>query len=142
MRNRTLVIILIISLTFNLAVVLSYLYHVTIVSRTEEYHFRPPVWEKPELKEYTSKHREQIISKRRQFLEMRREFLQLLQAEDFDRQSAEAQLDKLIDNQMQMEREMGARLIEIRTQMTAEEVKDFFLAPHLKQRRDELRRRK
>lgn len=142
MTNRTLLIILVISLAFNLAFVLSYLYHITFENKTKEQHFRPPVWEKPELREYTSRHKEQIISNRREFLEKRRAFLQQLQSEDFDRQSAEAQLDKLIAKQMQMEREMGKRLIEIRTQMSAEEAKTFFLAPHLRYRRDEIRRRK
>lgn len=126
MSKKTTIIILIISLAFNLAFVGTFLLHRMIL--------RPginnPMMEKPKLpihcREDFRKLRKEVDEKHRDYLEARRRFVLSLIEEDLDEDQLLKKLDTAIEKQTLAEKEIGLSFIKLRKKMSPEEAKSFF----------------
>ena len=124
--KKFLMILLAISLVFNIAFISVFIYR-TVIERP---HFAPPP--KPNLKKYPEL-RERILEKKRQiqplyreFMQSKRDFMKCLREPTFDENKLKNKLDRTVKEQNKMERELGKKLIELRKDMTPAEARIFF----------------
>jgi len=144
MSKRSVVIILIISLAFNLAFVGTFLLHRVIMPPR----FNDPEMGRPRLpvhcRDDFHKLREKMGEKHQEYFQTRREFILSLLEEDPDEQQILNKLDAAIKKQAQVEKEIGLSFIKLRKKMTSEEAKKFFCNDLRQPERDDgmMRRRK
>ncbi|MBM4399611.1 MAG: periplasmic heavy metal sensor [Candidatus Cloacimonetes bacterium] len=147
MSKQWIVILLLISLAFNLAVLGIFLY-------TSIYHkppfcppgMRPPhEMGRPDLPDrdkdkdkfpFAFENREEIKALRDTFMLKRREFMQIMRNEPFNEKEALAAMETSLKAQEGLEKKLGTSLIEKRKKMSPEEAKEFF-----ERRKDRFRRR-
>ncbi|MBL7148881.1 MAG: hypothetical protein ISS80_02285 [Candidatus Cloacimonetes bacterium] len=70
--------------------------------------------------------KERILPLKMEFELSKKKFMRTLTNEEFDRELLEKKLKETIDRQIRMEHEMGQLLIELRSEMSPDEVQDFF----------------
>jgi len=90
-----------------------------------------PAWQPqspppPEIIERIEEGKKNILPLREEFLESKKTFIEILKSEDFNPEEALEILEKTMENQVKMEKELGIRLIELRTQMNSQQAKRFF----------------
>lgn len=138
MLGKTLKVLLLISLVFNIAFVSEYLYHRFIKKPPV-----PPRLEKyPKLKEAIQHHRELIKPKREEFFHIRREFIKYLMQKDFNEEEAKRILDDTLKKQIQLEKMMGKHLIELRKNLDYEKARNFFRRHCFEKHKLPIRRKK
>lgn len=122
MKQRTMNILIFISLAFNIAFVGSYFYHTIRFGG-----HRGPMMDHPEppprFREKFRSVMENIKPERQEFMEASKDFFIYLTGEEFEEAEAEKQLDKMISKQMEMERKIGQGIISIHSEMSKEELK-------------------
>lgn len=133
MSKHLIVILLFVSLAFNLAVLGMFIYatafrkvpfcHPQIERRMpysgENRHSRL-------LPEAALKNKDEINKLREEFIRSRREFMQTLAKEKYNEQEAKAAMEASLQAQDKLERKLGASLIEVRRNMDPEAAKKFF----------------
>eukprot|EP01156_Anaeramoeba_ignava_P010237 Anaeramoba_ignava/a479150_33.p3 GENE.a479150_33~~a479150_33.p3 ORF type:complete len:149 (-),score=14.47 a479150_33:499-945(-) len=129
MKKTILYTILLISISFNAAFIVSTIVH--IKNRPPfpgppdgfefKDHHRPPRFDKM-MEEGKDEARKRMLSYRKQ----KREFMEELVSEDFSPEKAREIFQQGINIQMEMEKSIGEHLIKIRSEMTAEQAKEFF----------------
>jgi len=122
MKQRTMNILIIISMAFNIAFVGSFFYHKIRFGRhmgPGMDHPEPP----PRFREKFRSVMENIKPERQEFMEASKDFFIYLTGEEFEEAEAEIQLDKMISKQMEMERKIGQGIISIHSEMSEEELK-------------------
>lgn len=139
MKQRTMNILIIISMAFNIAFVGSFFYHkIRFGGHPGPMmdHPEPP----PRFREKFRSVMENVKPERQEFMEASKDFFIYLTEEEFKEAEAEMQLDKMISKQMEMEKKIGQGIIAIHSEMTDEELKaarQFF-----DNRRDNFNKRK
>jgi uncharacterized membrane protein len=147
MSRKWIVILLFISLAFNMAVMSMFIY-ATIFHRAPfcPTPMRPPM--EMEGREhhkdksdrdrfpFTVEDKAEIKELRDTFKQKRREFMQIMQSDKFTEQKALAAMEASLKAQEDLEKKLGTSLIEMRKKMSAEEAKEFF-----ERRMDKFRRR-
>ena len=124
MSNRTLSILVVISLSFNIAFLGMFLFHRIRgpLPPQDPREFNIP----PELRDFLMQSREKMKPLREDFETSRRILSDALGEEEYD----EAELLKLLEDTLHkqdiMERAMGMHLIELRKNMTPEQAENFF----------------
>lgn len=139
MKQRSMNILIIISMAFNIAFVGSFFYH--------KIKFGGPPGPRMDLPEPPPRFREKfknvmenIKPERKEFMEASKDFFIYLTGDEFEEAEAEVQLDKMISKQMAMEKKIGQGIIAIHSEMTDEELK---AARHFfDNRRDNFNKRK
>lgn len=138
MSKHLLLILLLISLAFNLAVAVMYCYSAV-------YHrplFSPPGWDRDmRLNRETGFHnirhgrhwpdtlltnKDEIRQMRLDFSQSRREFMRELRNAKFDLNKTKAALQKSMEAQTRLEKTLGESLIKLREKMTPEQAEKFF----------------
>ena len=130
MSKRMLIILAYLSFAFNVAFVGMFIYHRFYVFGVHE---RLPNCDSPEIERIRERYkmeRKFIQPKKMEFDEQKKEFIERLKQENFDEKKLLKQLNIAIKKQMEMEKEIGLRLIKLRKQMTPEEAKYFFGRMH------------
>lgn len=137
MSKHWLTIVLFISLAFNLAVMLMFSY-MSIYHRPP---FCPPGMErpmdrdshkdrrtklKPELKQLMKNNREEMRDYREEFAQKRKDFMKTLANDTLRVKDAEAAMEASLKAHEALERKLGSSLINLRSNMSAEEAKIFF----------------
>ncbi len=132
MLKRTLIILFIISMAFNIAFVSTFLYHRVRMRPGFPEHFppdhQPPPH--PEFMERVEENKEMILPLRMEFQKSREELIAALMSEDFNEDELIKMVEKTLEDQIKMEKELGMRLIELRKQMTPEQAENFFSRRH------------
>ena len=128
MSNRTLGILVIISLSFNLAFLSMFFFHLLRgpLPPGIGHDFKIP----PRFRDYFIDSREDIKPLRHDFENSRKDFMIALSDPEFDENRLLDMLDLAVDRQMIMEKELGIKLIQLRKQMTPNEAEKFFGNPH------------
>lgn len=126
MSKRSVVIILIISLAFNLAFVGTFLLHRVIIPSA----FHDPIMRKPKLPVHVRKDfyelRKEMDEKHREYFQARRAFILSLLEEEPDEEQILKRLDAAIKKQAKVEKEIGLSFIKLRKKMSCDEAKNFF----------------
>jgi hypothetical protein len=133
MSKHLIVILLFVSLAFNLAVLGMFIYstafhkmplcHPSIENR---YPGRDDRRETRLLPEAALKNKDEIRKLREEFFKTRREFMQILAKDKYNEQEAQAAMEQSLQAQDRLERKLGASLIEVRKNMDPAEAKKFF----------------
>ena len=126
MSKKTIFILLIVSLAFNLAFLGTFLYH--------RMNFGPgmsgPIHGRSKLpiqcREDFRKLRKEMGEKHREYFIARRQFILSLLEEDLNEEEVLKRLENAIEKQTIKEKEIGLSFIQLRKEMTAEEAKKFF----------------
>lgn len=126
MSKRSVVIILIISLVFNLAFIGTFLRHRVLMPKD-----RPgPEMGRPKLPIHVRKDfreiRQKMGDKHKEYFQARREFILSLLEEKPDEEQILKKLDEAIKKQTKVEREIGLSFMELRKKMSSEEARNFF----------------
>ncbi len=124
MSNKTLSILVIISLSFNFAFLGVFFYHMLRVPLPPANNPRLNIPLK--LREQAMQSRKDIEPLRMDFELTRRIFAEALSERNFDEPKLIALLDRTIEKQLVMEMELGIKLIQLRKQMTPEEAANLF----------------
>ena len=147
MNKRWLLIVLFISLAFNLAVMLMFSY-ASIYHRppfcppgmrqemNRDRDKRPEDNLKPALKKLVEENRAEMEKARKEFAQTRKDFMQTLVQDTLNVKEAEAAMDASLKSHEDLERNLGNSLINLRKNMTSEEAKAFF-----KERIDRMQRK-
>ena len=122
MSKRTLIIIVIISLAFNLAFIGTFGLIQLRRRSFLKHKFGPP----PELREHFRNRKEHIASFRHDFHQSKIDFIEELKKPDFNEELLYMMLKNAIEKQTAMEIELGKSLIELRKEMSFEEARKFF----------------
>ena len=123
MTKRSVSLLLIISLAFNIAFLGSFAFH--FINKPS----RPPFMEceiNPKAKSFYMERRKHMKDFFHKFHTSKDEFITYLGSEEFNEEQVMELLEKTVKNQMDMEREMGLSMIEMRKHLTAEEAKEIF----------------
>lgn len=133
MSKHLIVILLFVSLAFNLAVLGMFIYasafhkmpfcHPNIENR---YPGRDEHRESRLLPEAALKNKDEIRKLREEFFKTRREFMQILAQEKYNEQEAKAAMEASLQAQDKLERKLGASLIEVRRNMDPAAARKFF----------------
>ena len=128
MLKRTLIILFIISMVFNIAFVSTFIYHRIMMRPRFPEHLPPehPQPHPPEFIEKIEEGKKKIIPLRMEFQESKKVFIEALKSDNFNKEELIKILEKTIENQVKMEKELGIRLIELRKEMNPEQAKKFF----------------
>jgi len=126
MSKKTILILLIVSLAFNLAFFGTFLYH--------RVNFGPgihsPIHGRPKLpkhcREDFRKLRKEMGEKHRDYFVARRQFILSLLEENLNEKEVLKKLENAIEKQTTKEKEIGLSFIQLRKEMTAEEARMFF----------------
>jgi len=126
MSKKTILILLIVSLAFNLAFFGTFLIH--------RVNFGPgiqgPIHGRPKLpkqsREDFRKFRKEMDEKHREYFKARRQFILSLMEKDIDEEQLLGRLNNAIDKQTSMDKKIGLSFIKLRKEMTAEEARKFF----------------
>lgn len=136
MSKRWIVILLFISLAFNLAVLGMFTY----MSMFRGFPFCPPPHKVPEemqerqiqrrdrdrlMNRASDEDKKEIRKLRLEFLHNRKEFMDILLQENFNEADAVKVMNASLQAQDKLEKKLGEALIEVRKQMTAEEAKEY-----------------
>lgn len=137
MSRRWIIILLFISLAFNLAVMSMFIY-ATIFHRPP---FCPP-GARPPMEMARPNHmrhnkdrgklpfaledKEEIRELRTEFMQKRKDFMQIIKSENYDEKQALAAMEASLKAQEVLERKLGTSLIELRNKMSAKEADEFF----------------
>lgn len=147
MSRKWIVILLFISLAFNLAVMSMFIY-ATIFHRAP---FCPPPMRPPmemggrehhkdkldrDKFPFSAENKTEIKELRDTFKQKRREFMQTMQSDKFTEQEALAAMEASLKAQENLEKKLGSSLIEMRKKMSDAEAKEFF-----ERRMDKFKRR-
>jgi len=108
MKKEIIYLILLISLAFNLAFIGMFIWH-----RSHKSH-PPREREFPILREAFKNEYPKIRNLNDEFIGSRHEFMEFLRSEKFDVIQADSLLEKMIFKQLEMERNLGRNLIELR----------------------------
>ena len=122
MSKRTLIIIVIISLAFNLAFIGTFGLIQLRRRSLLKHKFGPP----PELREHFRNRKEHIAPLRYYFHQSKIAFIEELKKPDFNEELLNKMLENAIEKQTAMEIELGKSLIELRKEMSFEETQKFF----------------
>lgn len=137
MNKRWLIIVLFISLAFNLAVMIMFSY----VSFYHKPPFCPPHMRAPFEKEHSGKHKSikndkiremmgedkaEMKKYRDDFAQKRDAFMKTLTKDTLNVKEAEAAMDASLKSHEELERHLGLSLIKVRQQLTATEAKTIF----------------
>ncbi len=126
MSKKTILILLIVSLAFNLAFFGTYLMHRVIPHPG----LQGPIHGRPKLpvqcRENFRKSRKDIGEKHRDYFVARRQFILSLLEKDLNEEQVLKRLENAIEKQTIKEREIGLSFIKLRKEMTAEEARMFF----------------
>jgi len=137
MKTNWSIIIMVVSLTFNLAVLGIFLY-ITAFGKAPFQAFgknnqaidTTPKLTSPKESGWVESYLKQSLSKNKPIIEQfqadRKQFNQTLMADKFDATNAKTALSKLLKSRSVMERTLGESLIEMRKQMTTAQAKQFF----------------
>ena len=125
MSKKILFIVLIISLAFNIAFLGVFIYRRVLLS---DMHHPPPRFHDipPHCREEFLEERERMLPLKMEFELSKKRFMRSLTNEEFDRKLLEKKLKETIDRQIRMEHEMGQLLIKLRSELSPEEIQDFF----------------
>ena len=125
MSKKILFVGLIISLSFNIAFLGVFIYRRVLLS---DRHFPPPRFHNipTHCREEFIEEKERILPLKMEFELSKKRFMRSLTNEEFDRELLEKKLKETIDRQIRMEHEMGQLLIKLRSELSSEEVQDFF----------------
>ncbi|HHE37549.1 MAG TPA: hypothetical protein ENL20_03125 [Candidatus Cloacimonetes bacterium] len=127
MLKRTLIILFIISMVFNIAFVSTFIYHrIMMRPRFPEQPIPEPLSPYPELIERIEEGKKQIMPLRQKFQKSKTAFIEALKSQDFNKEELMLILEKTLENQVKMEKELGLRLIELRKEMNPEQARRFF----------------
>ncbi len=137
MSKRLLVILLLVSFAFNLAVAGVFFWMTVfrpwiypcgraIPPRCPPHHEMPFPGMHHEMHGKFGQFREQMRPYRQNFAECRHDFLHCLANEPFVEKDARAALEKSLKAHEELERNLGNRMIEIRKKMSAEDAKIYF----------------
>ncbi|MBN2461611.1 MAG: hypothetical protein JXB60_08385 [Candidatus Cloacimonetes bacterium] len=125
MSIKALTILVIISLAFNVAFLAVFVFH--------QFRSCPPFLRNhekleyfPRLREYMQKTREVITPLREEFEQFRQEFIDELSQKEISEENLRNNLERTLEKQMTMEKQLGERLIEIRLKLSPEEAELFF----------------
>ncbi|MCD4817260.1 MAG: hypothetical protein K8S23_01040 [Candidatus Cloacimonetes bacterium] len=125
MSKKSLYIIVLISLAFNISFFGMFAYHRFII---RDFHHRN-VPRRPHNLEARDKFREimeDIKPMQMEFHKIRQDFIMYLSSNDFDEETAFKILDGTLHKQIDMEREIGIRFINLRKEMKNEQAGIFF----------------
>lgn len=126
MSKKAILILLFISLAFNLAFLGTFLYHrVNFGSGLHgPIHGRPklPIHCREDFREL----RKEMGEKHREYFTARRQFILSLLEKDFDEEQVLERLKNAIEKQTIKEKEIGLSFIKLRKKMTVEEARMFF----------------
>lgn len=124
MSNRTLSILVVISLSFNIAFLGMFLFHRIRgpIPHHDPREFNMP----PEMREFLKKSREKFKPLRDDFEQSRRILSDALAEKEYDEAELLLLLEETLQKQDVMERAMGIHLIELRKNMTPEQAENFF----------------
>lgn len=124
MSNRTLSILVVISLSFNIAFLGMFLFHRIRgpLSPHDPRELNMP----PELRDFLMQSREKFKPLRDDFEQSRRILSDALAEEEYDESRLLQLLEETLQKQDVMERAMGMHLIELRKNMTPEQAENFF----------------
>lgn len=139
MKQRTMNILIIISMAFNIAFVGSFFYHKIKFGRgpgPRMDHPEPP----PRFREKFKNTMEDARPEQKEFMDASKEFFKMLTSEEFEEGKATELMSVMIDKQMAMERKIGEGLISMHSEMTPEELKTA--RNFVNNRRDNFNKRK
>jgi len=129
MKRKIIFSLLLISLAFNVAFISVFVYHRLVVRRMMT-HIGPP----PEhCREGFKENMLHLRPLKQNFHKQKEAFLRDLIKKDFVKDEALRKLDETLKQQMFMEREIGERMIKLRSEMTHEEAVKFFKSRAFKQ---------
>lgn len=123
MKQKTINILVFISLAFNIAFIGSYFYHTCLFSgrpRPMMGHPMPP----PMFKDKFAKVMQNVRPEQQEFMQASHLFFQMITNPEIGEEEVTLQLEKVIAKQMQMEKKIGSGIISIRQEMTAEELQE------------------
>ena len=125
MSKKILFVVLIISLAFNIAFLGVFIYRRVLLSDRS---FPPPRFHNipPHCREEFIEERERMLPLKMEFELSKKRFMRSLTNEEFDRELLEKKLQETIDRQIRMEYEMGQLLIKLRSELSQEEIQNFF----------------
>jgi len=143
MSKKLLYILLLISLAFNISFLSMFAYH-RIVMRKIHRMNQPGIPPDHEFQPNFRKIMEDLKPIQDEFHKIRHDFIIDLSRKEFNEENAKKLLDEAIQKQLEMEREIGIRFINIRKNMSDEKAKRFFrnLASHENRKFQERKRRK
>lgn len=137
MSKRWIVILLFISLAFNLAVIGMFLYS-TIFTRMPfcprgsishremvEHRFSRTDRDK-DRPEFVLENKDEIRKLRGDFMQKRREFITVLSKENLNEQEAITAMQASLDAQLELEQKVGSSMLELRKKLTPEQAKEYF----------------
>ncbi len=125
MSKKILFVVLIISLAFNIAFLGVFIYRRVLLS--DRHRLSPRFHDIPtHCREEFLEERERMLPLKMEFELSKKRFMRSLTNEEFDRELLEKKLKETIDRQIRMEHEMGQLLIKLRSEMSPEEIQDFF----------------
>ena len=125
MSKKILFVVLIISLAFNIAFLGVFIYRRVLLS--DRHRLSPRFHDIPNhCREEFLEERERMLPLKMEFELSKKRFMRSLTNEEFDRELLEKKLKETIDRQIRMEHEMGQLLIKLRSEMSLEEIQDFF----------------
>jgi len=141
MNNKTVSILVIISLIFNLVLLSLFLYY-RFVTKPILGNIHPPPHYPPRFENFVAESKNEIEPLRKNFEAEKRKFIQLLAADSIKTGMLIAQLEITLKKQLEMEQILGNKMIEIRQEMTDEEARAFFLRerPFQKEIRSKLKK--
>ena len=122
MSKRTLIIIVIISLAFNLAFIGTFGLIQLRRRSFLKHKFGPP----PELREHFRNRKKHVASFQHDFHQSKMAFIEELKKPDFNEELLNMMMKNAIEKQTAMEIELGKSLIELRKEMSFEEAQRFF----------------
>ena len=125
MSKNILFVVLIISLAFNIAFLGVFIYRRVLLS---DMHRTPPRFHNipTHCREEFMEERERMLPLKMEFELSKKRFMRSLTNEEFDRELLEKKLKETIDRQIRMEHEMGQLLIKLRSELSPEEIQNFF----------------
>ena len=123
MTKRSVNIFLIISLAFNIAFLGGFVY--SLINRPFSPHF-PEHDMNPRAQAFYMERKDKMRGCFQKFHESKDEFVSYLGSEDYNEKKVMELLEKSVEDQMIMEREMGLSMIEMRKRLSAEEAKEIF----------------
>lgn len=125
MKKRSIQILFIVSLAFNLAFIGFGAFRFIQIRRFSNPH---RMFENvpQELKEHFREHREEVDPIRKEIDNIRLEFMTEMRNPEFSEDQIKEKLDRYLTRQAELERIMGDNLIELRKKLTPDQVEKFF----------------
>ncbi len=131
MSNRTLTVLVLISLAFNIAFLAGFIYKQSRIRS-----FLNPDGPKPNIPperiEFFERMKHDMIPFREDFEKSKKDFVMELVNPDFNEEILNEKLDIILEKQIRMEHELGKRLIMLRKEMSPEEAHRFFAKHHFR----------